>query len=287
MAISVSVINMKGGVGKTTLSAQIAHAASERKLKTLVIDLDPQSNLSQALLTPTKYVSYLNKNKPTVVQIFDKYVPTSINNDSPKQVNIEDVIVHNAGYWRHSTLDLIPSRLELSHSLKNPTGKERRLAKAISKISDNYDLIIIDCAPTESILTEAAYFSSRYVLVPVKPEFMATIGLPLLARSIKEFTLENEDHKLDICGIVFNHSSSYSDGPEGRQSVEEVTAEAKRRNWHVYNTHVRYSASYPKSAREGAPIGRTSYAQWQVTAEFKTFCDEFFSSVGLTQEPSE
>ncbi|MBK1618480.1 hypothetical protein CKO42_08520 [Lamprobacter modestohalophilus] len=151
----------------------------------------------------------------------------------------------------------------------------------MAQISDEYDLIIIDCAPTESILTEAAYFSSRYVLVPVKPEFMATIGLPLLARSVDEFNLENDDHSLDICGIVFNHSSAYSEGPEGQQSIEEVEEEARRRGWHIFETHVRYSASYPKSAREGAPLSSTSYVRWSVTTELERFCGEFFDCIGL------
>ena len=52
------------------------------------------------------------------------------------------------------------------------------------------DLVVIDCAPTESFLTDAAYFASRYIVVPIKPEFLATIGLPLLARSVQEFQLE-------------------------------------------------------------------------------------------------
>ncbi len=284
MAISVSFINMKGGVGKTTLAVQVAHAADKAGYKTLVIDLDPQSNLSQSLLTPEKYVAHLEQRKPTVVQIFDHYLPATSEHESPRQVDIHDVIIKKAGYWHNSSLDLIPSRLELSHSLKNPTGKERRLAKALAKVSDDYDLIIIDCAPTESILTEAAYFASRYVLVPVKPEFMATIGLPLLARSIEEFNMENRDHKLDICGIVFNHSSSYSEGPEGRQSVKDVKKAANRWGWHVFNTHVHYSASYPKSAREGTPIGNTSYVRWEVTKEFSKFSSEFFSAIGLSED---
>ncbi len=226
----------------------------------------------------------LREKRPTIVQIFDRYLPPSDEHGSPTQVDIHDVIVKNAGYWRNSTLDLIPSRLELSHSLKNPTGKERRLAKALTKVSDEYDLIIVDCAPTESILTEAAYFASRYVLVPIKPEFMATIGLPLLARSLEEFRLENDDHMIDICGIVFNHSSSYSEGPEGRQSVKEVTKEAQKRGWHVLDTHVHYSASYPKSAREGAPIGNTSNVRYEVTAEFGRFKEEFFGVIGLRDD---
>ncbi len=281
MAVSVSFINMKGGVGKTTLAAQVAHAADKAGYKTLVVDLDPQSNLSQSLLTPEKYVRHLKDRKPTIVQIFDRYMPATNEHDTPKPVDIHDVIIKKAGYWYNSSLDLVPSRLELSRSLKSPTGKERRLAKSLAKVSDEYDLIIIDCAPTESILTEAAYFASRYVLVPVKPEFMATIGLPLLARSIEEFKMENEDHQLDISGIVFNHSSSYSEGPEGRQSIKDVRTEAKHRGWHIFDTHVRYSASYPKSAREGTPIGDTSYARWEVTVEFGRFSREFFSSIGL------
>ncbi len=284
MAIAVSFINMKGGVGKTTLAAQVAHAANNANFKTLAVDLDPQANLSQSLMTPEKYVKHLREKKPTIVQILEKYLPPSDEHKSPKKVDIHDVIIKNTGYWYNSTLDLIPSRLELSNTLKNPTGKERRLAKALSNVADEYDLIIIDCAPTESILTEVAYFASRYALVPVKPEFMATIGLPLLARSIEEFKFENEDHQIDICGIVFNHSSSYSKGPEGRQAIKEVKQEAKRRGWHVYDTHVHYSASYPKSAREGTPIGSTSYVRYEVTAEFKRFEKEFFGSIGLVKE---
>lgn len=283
MAIVVSLINMKGGVGKTTLATQLAHAADRKDLKTLVVDLDPQSNLSQAILSPTRYVKHLKDKKPTISAIFDNYFPPSDINDSPKPISIQDIIIKGAGYWSNSTLDLIPSRLELSQTLKNPTGKERRLAKALSQISEQYDLILLDCAPTESILTEAAYHASRYALVPVKPEFMATIGLPLLARSIDVFKYENEDHALDICGIVFNHSSSYSEGPEGKKSISEVRKEAKKNNWNLYSTHVRYSASYPKAAREGTPIDHTSYVRWEVTDEFTAFVDEFFRSIGLSE----
>lgn len=283
MAVSVSLINMKGGVGKTTLAAQLAHAASQRGLRTLAVDLDPQSNLSQSVLSPEKYVKLLKDKKPTIVALFEQYFPPVGDSPSPRPVDIHDIILKRVGYWPKSTLDLIPSRLELSHTLKNPTGKERRLARGLSKVADEYDLILLDCAPTESILTEAAYHASRYALVPVKPEYLATIGLPLLARSIQEFKYENSDHKLDICGIVFNHSSSYSKGPEGSQSVKEVQREAKKSGWHVFDTHVRYSASYPKAAREGAPIGNTSNVHWPVRKEFSRFVDEFLAAIGLAK----
>ncbi|MBU0562276.1 MAG: AAA family ATPase [Gammaproteobacteria bacterium] len=272
---------MKGGVGKTTLAAQLAHAADRRNLRTLAIDLDPQANLSQAILGAKGYVDHLSSKKPTVVNIFEQYLPPTISAPSPGRTNINDVIIKEVGYWSGTTLDLIPSRLELSNTLKNPTGKERRLAKALSKVSENYDLILIDCAPTESILTDAAYHSSRYALVPVKPEFLATIGLPLLANSVIEFKADNSDHALDICGIVFNHSSSNGDGPETRASVAEVTNEAAKNHWPIYNTHVLHSRSYAKAAREGTPIGSTSYVRGEVAEQFRRFSDEFFDSIGL------
>src|SRR6266851_4713954 len=146
MAVSVSLINMKGGVGKTTLAAQLAHAAARRNFRTLAVDLDPQANLSQALLSPEKYVKHLRDRKPTIVQIFEQYFPPTEESASPRPLEISEVILKRAAF--SSNLDLIVSRLELSHTLKNPHNKERRLARALTKVADDYDLILIDCAPT-------------------------------------------------------------------------------------------------------------------------------------------
>lgn len=283
MTTVVSLINMKGGVGKTTLASQLAHAADTDDYRVLAVDLDPQSNLSQSLMGSRNYVNHLREGLPTVAQIFDDYVGPRGDSASPTPIDLDEIIVKKAGYWTDTSLDLIPSRLELSRTLKNPTGKERRLAKALSRIADRYDLIVIDCAPTESILTDAAYFASRYVVVPVKPEFMATIGLPLLANSIREFQIENDDHDIEIAGLVFNHSSTYSAGPEGQQSIKEVRAEAIKHGWKVFDNQVKYSASYAKAAREGTPLSQTSYARDSVIKGFRRLKDEIFESLAITK----
>ena len=208
-------------------------------------------------------------------------IPSGSLHGSPRPLDPEEVIVQKAVSWGHtSTLDLIPSRLELSRTLKNPTGKERRLAKALSRIANRYDLILIDCAPTESILTDAAYFASRYLIVPVRPEFMATIGLPLLARSLKEFKIENDDHKIDIAGLVFNHDD-YSSGPETTKSIKEVREEARKHGWHIFKNQLKHSKSYPRAARAGAPISGTSNARWHVIDGFQRLKDEIFKRVGI------
>ena len=279
MATVMSMINMKGGVGKTTLAMQLAHTACKGDLRTLAVDLDPQSNLSQALMGPKAYANYLAKDKPTVVQIFDAYVSTG----SSRLIDINDVLVKKVGYWGKSSLDLIPSRLELSRTLRNPAGKERRLAKALAQVHEEYDLVVIDCAPTESFLTDAAYFASRYIVVPIKPEFLATIGLPLLARSVQEFQLENEDQEIEIAGLVFNHSSSYSAGPESQKSIRDVSKIAAEHEWHLCEHQIRYSASYAKSARERTPLSQTSYARWEVIRGFEHFAKEIFDLIGVAQ----
>jgi chromosome partitioning protein len=279
MAIVVSFINMKGGVGKTTLAMQIALAASRAGSRVLAVDLDPQSNLSQSLLGLKKYRQHLEDNKPTVLHIFDGYVPASASNYSPTPADLSKIIIKKIDF--RGNLDLIPCRLELSNILRNPAGKERRLAKALAKVATDYDLVVIDCAPTDSVLTDAAYFSSRYIIVPIKPEFMATIGLPLLAKSLKAFKTENEDHTIDIAGIAFVHSSTYSSGPEGRRAIDEVTDFSKRSHWHVFDTQMKYSASYAKSAREGRAIDQTSYVRWETTFNFSKLKDSIFSAIGL------
>ena len=284
MATTVSLINMKGGVGKTTIASQLAQAAHRADIRILAVDLDPQSNLSQSLMGPQRYVDHLKDNRPTIAQVFDGYAPAGGTYGSPHPIDLDEVIVKEAGYWADSSLDLIPSRLELSRTLKNPTGKERRLAKSLARISDRYDLILIDCAPTESILTDAAYFASRYVIVPVRPEFMATIGLPLLAESVKVFQMENDDHEIEIAGLIFNYPSYSQEGPEVRRSITEIRELAEEHGWHIFSNRIGYSASYARAARTGTPLARTTHARYTVIEEFEEVKDEIFHKIGIGGE---
>src|SRR5262249_14545318 len=114
MATVVSLINMKGGVGQTTLAMQLAHAADRANHRVIAVDLHPQSNLSQALMGPRPYVQHLSSQGATVAQIFDDYVPTKPSSGAPEKLDVNKVVLKKVGYWSDTTLDLIPSRLELS-----------------------------------------------------------------------------------------------------------------------------------------------------------------------------
>lgn len=282
MSVSVSLINMKGGVGKTTLAFNLAwYSAWQANLRVLAVDLDPQANLSQYFMGAKDYLSYLNDDKGTVVDIFEQFSAPKPKKGAPTLISPNDVIHHLRTWDDGSLLDLIPSRLELAWTLKNPTEKAHLLPQFLAKVSGNYDLILIDCAPTESILTTAAYRASRYVLVPVKPEFLATIGLPLLARSLDEFRLMHQDQALEMIGIIFNDIRRSNTPPEQTQSCTDVKKLAKSFGWPVFNKSAYSSDSYPAGSRQGLPIFLTDYARDYVKGEFADVASKFLESVGL------
>lgn len=276
----VSLINMKGGVGKSTLTVNLAwHLAcySNWLKKVLVVDLDPQFNASQYLVGVNKYQNFITDGKPTIWEVFEQHKRTP--SGKSKIIEPSDVIRNVVEFRGGSRIDLLPSRLELSLSLKNPTQKPELLHKLLQKVENYYDLVLIDCAPTESVLTTAAYLASNYLLVPVKPEYLSTIGLPLLVNSMSDFLTEYDDHQLELLGIVYNATSGYS--PEEQHSKGEVSRLAKKHKWQIFDSEITYSRSYPKGAREGKPIFQTSYARTQQATKFRNFANEFGKRVGL------
>jgi chromosome partitioning protein len=282
MAVCVSMINMKGGVGKTTLATQLAwYATMQRDMKVLVIDLDPQANASQSLMSPQTYVTYLDEGGLTVADIFEQFTPTSRSAGSPTKLEPSKVIHRRVNYTDGSLLHLVPSRLELSWTLRNPTGKETLLPRFVAKIQDKYDLIVIDCSPTDSILTDAAYHCSRYILVPIRAEFLASIGFPLLNRSIQAFKIRHEDKVLDICGLVFNDYVRGNQKRENELARKDVEQKAKEYSWYVFKNDIPHSDSYYRAARDGMPIDNTKGTHDKVKTEFAAFADEFFERIGL------
>jgi chromosome partitioning protein len=83
--------------------------------------------------------------------------------------------------------------------------------------------------------------------------------------------------------LVFNHSSTYSAGPEGQQAIADVTKVAAEEGWHIFENQVKYSASYAKSARERTPLSHTSYARGDVVRGFQRLANEIIERIGLAQ----
>lgn len=279
IAITVSLVNMKGGVGKSTLTANLGWYCAYRKSKrVLLVDLDPQFNLSQYVLRPERYEKHITNEKATVLDIFEQITPPAVSGGPRKKLRSEEAIV-NIGRWSDgSFLDLIPSRLELSWTLKNFGDKVQLLNDFLDNVRSKYNLVLIDCPPTESMLTTSAYLASDYILVPVRPEFLSTIGLPLLVRSIEEFRLAHKHETIELAGIVFNATGEKIEHDRSRAYVRKVAGDQE---WYVFKNEVTYSDSYAAGSRTARPIFLTDYARsWKID-DFVKVANEFIGRIGL------
>lgn len=193
----VTVMNMKGGVGKTTvtvnLGAGMANYMIDGKPRSvLLIDYDPQFNLSQVLLEPKTYFS-LEAQKKTCLSIlqdpashrdpFKILVPGNHAPPPPSKV------AHRVIRYATTHLDLIPSTLDLMYlALGDSSNKthvfDERFEKFIAACRPLYDLIMIDCHPAGSILTRTSLRNSDHVLIPVAPQPFALRGIGLMMKFI-------------------------------------------------------------------------------------------------------
>ena len=253
---TISIINMKGGVGKSTIAVNTAFSLALRG-KTLLVDIDPQFNATQYALGSSRTSKYFKEHQASVVDVFEK--PYIVDDGNPIQR-----VAHN--------LDILPSSLELNKVLKNPAQKEQRLSKFLKTFASDYDYVVIDCPPTDSMITIAAYLSSDFLVIPVRPEFLSVIGLPLLLRSYTDFTREYTDSNLKIAGIVVNWpNDKIKDNRSGQADIQQFAAD---NNVHVFKTSIRYSTLYPDGARKGLPIFRTPHARQDTKINFSAFVGE-------------
>ena len=219
----VSLINMKGGVAKTTLAINIADClATRHNQRVLLIDVDPQFNATQCLLTPDDYVAHLSNNGDTVLKVFDRssriIAGTVSKCGSVPPKKLEDIKVLNI----KDNFNLLPGNLELYRLEMAPgDGRENRLKNYLTKVSEKYDYVVVDTPPTPSVWMTSALIASDYYLIPVKADPISLTGIDLL-RSIIEEKKENFGLKLDCAGLVLTlteaHTKVYHQAKENLQS---------------------------------------------------------------------
>lgn len=203
----ISLINMKGGVGKTTLATNICDCLSRReKSKVLLIDIDPQFNATQCVFSGDDYMKHLEEDKDTVIKIFDEPIRHTASTvkgvSATNNKDLKDIIpveIKNNFYILPGNLDLY--RIEMSSG----SGKENRLKKYIKAIQEKekFDYVIIDTPPTPSIWMTSALIASDYYLIPVKPDPISFTGIDLL-KNIIENKRENFDLSIKCIGLVFS-----------------------------------------------------------------------------------
>ena len=210
MSKVISFINLKGGVGKTTLLVATAEIlAKEYNKKVLVIDLDPQTNATVMLVSQESWKE-ANRNNRTLHQLFLDEV------GGTEAFNIEKSIMKNVSNINNGieNLDLLPSSIDLIDIHDEVSGLNVKnrvvkiLKKQIASLENRYDYILVDCPPNLGAVTMSGIYLSNYYIVPVIPDTLSTYGLTQVIKKIdiKAREIKRFDEKYDIkpLGIIVN-----------------------------------------------------------------------------------
>ncbi len=236
----VSVINQKGGVGKTTTTYNLASLYASDGMKVLVIDSDPQASLTLMMginpLSTDDNLSAVYGGKPIKECIYD----------SP---------VENLSYIP-SCISLAKAERDLQSALM---GRELKIKKAIEQLNDSFDYIFIDCSPALGLLTINALVASDYVIIPCETTDLALFGLDDMMDTIK--TVQESNNKLKLLGIIATKYVSNS------TSHNRVMNEMKE-NYTLLGA-IKNSVSSQKGIEEGLPC--VLYDQSSIVAkDYKT-----------------
>lgn len=204
-ATVISCVNLKGGVGKTALAVNFAAYCGRTGKKTLLVDLDPQTNATFSCIKVDEWEAHA-KSKGTVADLLGARKHTSAQAKQKKatKVLIKDVF---------KNVDLIPSHLDLftvDLDMASATARETRLKKALQEVIDHYDVIICDCPPNLTIPTQNALAASSQYVVPISPDYLSSLGIGILLNRIKQLS-EDLDQPLTLAGIVMSRVGRYAD----------------------------------------------------------------------------
>lgn len=197
---TISFINMKGGVGKTTTVVEVGTIlAKEHGKKVLIIDLDPQTNATFSLMGIEEWEKL--KDNATIADVLGMnkgYSARDVDYD------INNAIVRNV--CNIKGLDLIPSHIELTFldlDLSGQPGREVILQNQLAKCTEKYDFVLIDCPPNLTLAPQNALVVSDYLIVPVIPEFFPSIGLPLLSNRVEQLKKRLPGCNVELLGVIF------------------------------------------------------------------------------------
>ncbi|HEV8025143.1 MAG TPA: ParA family protein [Candidatus Nanopelagicales bacterium] len=230
----ISMVNQKGGVGKTTSTVSLGAALADYGRRVLLVDFDPQGALSVALgYNPNDMeLTVYNLITDATCELGDVLVPTDV-----------------------PGMDLLPSNIDLSAAeiqLVSEVGREYALQRSLASVVDDYDVILIDCQPSLGLLTVNALTASTDVIIPMETEYFALRGVALLTDTINK-VMGRLNPDLRILGVL---ATMYD--PRTLHSREVLETVTKAFGDQVFTTVINRTVKFPDAAVAGEPI--TSFA---------------------------
>jgi len=258
MAKVISIINLKGGVAKTTLTVQVAEClCSEFGKKVLVVDLDPQTNATITLISEEKWEE-LDEQKQTLFHLFnDKLEKTSFFSiNKAMQKGVSNLHLPYLSLLASSIrfIDIQDRISDIAPRTGYAIVPMEVLKTAIHRELENYHYVLIDCPPNLGFITRNGIEISDYFLIPTIPDTLSTYGIPQIVKTIQGFTIERP-LKIKCLGLVITKYSS--------------TSEAHKRG--MSTLPARFAKIFEELQIPPAPVFDTWIPQSNATAEAMDF----------------
>jgi chromosome partitioning protein len=252
----IAIANQKGGVGKTTITRELSACCALRGYQTLVVDCDPQGNLTSSWVDADVYEATLSH---VLIE------PESQAGVKQEPLPLEDAIVESPV----ENLDIVPADIRLARFEMQPDYLTHRLRNQLKEHGSSYDLVFIDCPPQLGKLLTAALYSADYVIVPCAADAMGLQGLSDLSFTIEQVR-KNVNSELHMLGAVINlYKPQRNLSAESRGAVEQ----AVNLVGHVFDTNLHDYSKIAEAPSQKLPAvlyaktHRSADQLWSLTDE--------------------
>ena len=307
----ISFINYKGGVGKTTLTANVAAELAYRGKRVLVVDLDPQTNLTLSFIDLDKWQE-LDREGKTIKHWYDEFLDADLDESLSELIVVPDKVnnilnqLNSKGYVHliSSHLELINLDMELATRYGGNSERTirssflrlfSRLKKGLEEVENDYDLVLIDCPPNFNIVTQNAIIASNMYLVPAKADFLSTLGIDQLVRHIDALTIKYnnyveqddssrwEEINPQLTGVVFTMINIYNGNPIQAQNT--YIHQVSRAGYTVFDNFIRNNNTlFANSPEYGVPVALNTNVEGiylDIRQEIESVVDELISKTGI------
>lgn len=235
MAKVIVFANQKGGVGKTTTTVNIGAYMAEAGKKVLLVDFDPQGNLSSSL--------GIQESENTVYEVMFGHIKA------------EDALVTTP----QENMDILPSNLNLSGATIELSKTDKKdslqyLKKAIQPLKDKYDYILIDCPPSLGVLTVNGFVAADTVIIPLQCEYFALEGLKYMYSMTIKRIQKSVNPALKIAGIIFTMYDSRTN--LGKEVIKSVQDTFRQHPEMVFHTVIPRNIRLSEAPSHGIPINQ-------------------------------